>query len=115
MKQKELLEVRKRLEKQAMILSMDAQKEKRSTIGRKTRELKYLLRDLNEEMRKAQEKERKRMLKELHKVIEKIGSEENFALIIEKRAGGVMYRADSIDITEKVIRSYEQMKQDGKK
>lgn len=115
MKQKELLGLRKRLKKQAMILSMDDQKEKRRTIGRKTRELKYLLRDLNEEMRRAQEKERKRMLKELREVIEKIGSEENFALIIGKRAGGVLYRTDSIDITEKVIKAYEQMKQEGKK
>jgi len=115
MKQKELLELRKRLEKQAMILSMDAKEDKRRTIVRKTRKLKYLLRDLNKEMRRAQEKERKRMLKELRKVIEKIGSEENFALIIEKRAGGVLYRADSIDITEKVIKAYEQMKQEGKK
>ena len=65
-------------------------------------------------MRKAQEKEKKRMLKELGKVIEKIGSEENFTLIIEKRAGGVLYWADSIDITEKVIRAYEQMKEEGK-
>jgi len=62
MKQKELLGLRKRLKKQAMILSMDDQKEKRRTIGRKTRELKYLLRDLNEEMRRVQENERKRML-----------------------------------------------------
>ena len=55
------------------------------------------------------------MLKELGRVIEKIGSEENFTLIIEKRAGGVLYWADSIDITEKVIRAYEQMKEEGKK
>jgi len=35
-------------------------------------------------------------------------------LIIEKRVGGVLYRADSIDITEKVIRAYEQMKEEGR-
>jgi outer membrane protein len=112
-KQRELLELRKELEKQAMMLSMDAQGDKRRTIERKTRELEYFFKDLNEEMRRAQEKEKQRMLKELGKVIEKIGSEENFTLIIEKRAGGVLYRTDSIDITEKVIRAYEQMKEEG--
>ena len=112
--QRELLELRKELDKQAMMLSMDTQSDKRRTIQRKTRELQYLLRDLNEELRRVQEKEKKRMLKELGKVIEKIGSEENFILIIEKRAGGALYRADSIDITEKVIKAYEQMTEEGK-
>jgi len=113
-KQRELLGLRKELEKQAMMLSMDAQDDKRRAIERKTRELDYFFKDLNEEMMRAQEKEKKRMLNELGKVIEKIGSEENFTLIIEKRAGGVLYRADSIDITEKVIRAYEKMKEEGR-
>jgi len=112
--QRELLELRKQLEKQAMMLSMDAQDDKRRTIERKARELEYFFKDLNEELSRAQEREKKRMLKELGTVIERIGSEENFTLIIEKRAGGVLYRADSIDLTEKVIRAYEQMKEEAR-
>jgi len=54
------------------------------------------------------------VLKELGKVIEKIGSEENFTLIVENRAGGVLYWTDSIDITEKVIRAYEQMTEEAR-
>jgi len=52
-KQRELLELRKELEKQAVMLSMDAQDDKRRAIERKTRELQYLLRDLNEDLRRA--------------------------------------------------------------
>ena len=114
MKQRELLELRKKLEKQAMILSMNAQGDKSRTIERKPRELQYLLRDLNEELRRVQEKEKKRMLKELGEVIEKVGSEENFTLIIEKGARGVLYRVDSIDIAEKAVKGYEQMTEEGK-
>ena len=114
-KQKELLELRRELEKQAMMLSMDAQEDKRRIIERKTRELEYLYKDLNEEMRGSQKKEEKRILKEIGKVIEKIGSEENFTLIMEKRTGGVLYCADPLDITEKVIRAYDQMKEESKK
>lgn len=79
-RQRELLELRKELEKQAVMSSMDTQGDKRGIIERKTRGLQYLLGDLNEDLRRAQEKER--MLKELGKVIEKIGSEENFTLIV---------------------------------
>ncbi len=114
-KQKELLELRRELEKQAMMLSMDAQEDKRRLIERKTRELEYLYKDLNEEMRRSQKREEKRILKEVGKIIEKIGSEENYTFIIEKRAGAVLYSVNSVDITEKVIRAYDQMKEESKK
>jgi len=61
------LELQKELEKQTMMLSMDAKEDKKKTIDRKTRELNYLLKDSNEEMLRAQEKEKKRIFKELGK------------------------------------------------
>jgi len=106
-KQRALLELRKELDKQAMMLSLDAQEDKKKTIERKTRELEYLYKDLNEEMARSQGKERKRIFKELEKIIEKIGSEENYTLIMEKRAGGVLYFSKSIDITDQVIKAYD--------
>ena len=108
-RQKELLELQKELEKQTMMLSMDAKEDKKKTIDRKTRELNYLLKDSNEEMLRAQEKEKKRIFKELGKVIEKIGSEGNYTLIMEKRAGGVLYYSESIDITDQIIKAYDQV------
>ena len=113
-KQKELLELGKELEKQSMMLSMDAQEDRKRVIERKTRELEYFFKDLNEEMKKAQGKEQERIFEELAKVIEKIGSEENYTLIIEDRAGAVLYRDNSINITDKVIRVYNQMKEENK-
>ena len=113
-RQRELLELRKELDKQAMMLSMDAQEGKKRTIERKTRELEYLYKDLNEEMVKLQNKERNKIFKELEKIIEKIGSEENYTLIMEKRAGGVLYRSESIDITDRVIKAYDQMNEANK-
>ena len=108
-KQRELLELRKELGKQAMMLSMDAQEGKKRTIERKTRELEYLYKDLNEEMARSQGKERKRIFNKLEKIIDKIGSEENYNLIMEKRAGGVLYFSETIDITDQVIKAYDQM------
>ncbi len=113
-KQQELLELRKELEKQAMMLTMDAQEDKRRAIERKTRELEYFYKDLNEKMKKVRGKEKKRILNELGKIIEKIGSEGNYTLIMEKKAGGVLYSTDSIDITEEVIRAYDQTKEQDK-
>jgi len=73
-KQKELLELRKELEKQSMMLSMDAQENKKKDIERKARELEYFFKDLNEEMMRAQEKEKKKIFNELKDIIGKIGN-----------------------------------------
>jgi len=113
-RQRELLELRKELDKQAMMLSMDAQEGKKKTIERKTRELEYLYKDLNEEMARSQGKEQQRIFKELEKIIKKIGSEKNYTLIMEKRAGGVLYFSESIDITDQVIKAYDQMNEENK-
>jgi outer membrane protein len=110
-KQQELLELRREFEKQAMMLSMDAQEDKRKVVERKTRELEYYFKDLNEEMARAQEREKKRIFEELGTVIEKIGSEGNFSIILEKRTGGVLYWNRAIDITDQVIEAYDKLKQ----
>jgi outer membrane protein len=114
MKEKELLDLRKEFEKQAMMLSMDAQENRKKTIERKTRELEFLLKDSNEEMRRMQEKEKKRILKELGKVIEKIGSEGNYIVILEKTVGGVLYWNKTYDVTDEVIKAYDQMNKEKK-
>ncbi|MBE9592628.1 MAG: OmpH family outer membrane protein [Proteobacteria bacterium] len=113
-RQRELLELRKELDKQAMMLSLDAQEDKKKTIERKTRELEYLYKDLNEEMVRAQGKEKKRIFKELEKVIEKTGAEGKYILIMEKRTGGVLYCSESIDITDQVVKAYDQMNEANK-
>ena len=114
MKEKELLDLRKGFEKQAMMLSMDAQEDRKKTIERKTRELEFLLKDSNEEMRRVQEKEQKRILKELETIIEKIGSEGKYIMILEKRAGGVLYWNKTFDLTDKIVKAYDQMKKETK-
>jgi outer membrane protein len=114
MKEKELVDLRKEFEKQAMMLSMDAQEDKKKTIERKSRELEFLLKDLNEEMQSAQEKEQKRIVKELRELIERIGSEGNYIMILEQRAGGVLYSNKTFDLTDKVVKAYDQMNKDKK-
>jgi outer membrane protein len=110
-KQQELLELRAEFEKQSMMLSMDAQESKRKEVERKARELEYYLRDLNEEMARAQDQEKKRIFDELGTVIDTIGSEGGYAIILEKRAGGVLYENKAIDITDQVIKAYDKVKQ----
>ena len=110
-KQQELMELRREFEKQSMMLSMDAQETKRKAVERKARELEYYLRDLNEEMARAEDREKKRILDELGTVIEGIGARGGYAVILEKRAGGVLYWNKTVDITDQVIKAYDKLKQ----
>lgn len=110
-KQQELFELRREFEKQSMMLSMDAQESKRKAVERKARELEYYLQDLNEEMARAQEREKKRIFDELGTVIEEIGFQGGYAIILEKRAGGVLYWNKAIDITDQVIEAYDKLKE----
>ncbi len=110
-KQQELLQLRSEFEKQSMMLSMDAQESKRKEVERKARDLEYYLQDLNEEMARAQDREKKRIFDELGTVIEEIGSDGRYAIILEKRAGGVLYENKAVDITDQVIKAYDTVKQ----
>ena len=110
-KQQELFELRREFEKQSMMLSMDAQESKKRDVERKARELEYYFQDLNEDMARAQEREKKRIFEELGTVIEKMGSEGDYAIILEKRAGSVLYWNKAIDMTDQVIEAYNKVKE----
>ena len=49
----------------------------------------------------------KRDIERLRGVIERVGKERNYYLIIEKRNAGVLYAASEADLTDEVIRAYD--------
>ena len=99
-KQDELLKLKEELEKQGMMLSMDAKEDKEKEFERKRREFKYFYDDLNEEMRKE-------VLKDLEQVVMKIGEEGKYLLIFERRSSGLMYFDKPLDITDLVIKEFD--------
>lgn len=108
-KQQELLKLKEDLEKQSMMLSMDAKEEKKREFEQKKQEFRYLYEDLSKEMQQAEAKATKGILEELKKVIEKIGEQRDFLMILEMRRSGVIYFKDKIEITDDVIKAYNKM------
>ncbi len=109
-KQEELLKMKEEIEKQSMMLSVDAREDKEKTYERKRREFKYYYDDLSEEMMKAEQEARKNILAELEKVVADIGAKEKYSMIFERRSGGIMYIDKAIDITSDVLKAYDQTK-----
>ena len=106
-RQNKLLELKKELEKQSMMLSMDAKEDKEKEFERQRREFKYFYDDISNQMRKAEAEIRKDLLGDLEKVVKDIGGKGNFTLIFERRSSGIMYLQDTIDITDEVLKAYD--------
>ncbi len=109
-KQEELLKMKEEIEKQSMMLSVDAREDKEKTYERKRREFKYYYDDLSEEMMKAEQEARKGILAELEKVVAEIGEKGKYNMIFERRSGGLMYSDKGIDITAEVLKAFDQNK-----
>jgi len=109
-RQEELLKMKEEIEKQSMMLSVDAREDKEKTYERKRREFKYYYDDLSEEMMKAEQEARKGILVELEKVVAEMGEKGKYSMIFERRSGGLMYSDKAIDITDEVLKAFDQPK-----
>ena len=70
--------------------------------------------DSQAEVKKKENELTNDILKELREVIERIGQEEDYSLILEHAEGLVLYSKKANNITEKVIKRYNELKS-GKK
>ena len=104
----EVEKLREELEKKGLVLSADAKREKEETLQRKVRDLRRLSEDLDKELQRKEQALTQRILQELTSLIEKIGKERGFLLIVERRGAGVIYGDAEADITEEVIKVYDQ-------
>ena len=111
----EVDKLREEMDKKGMVLSAEARREKDETLQRKVRDLRRLAEDLEKELQKKEQQATQRILQELTGVIEKMGKERGFLLIVERRSGGVIYGDPEHDITDEVIKVYDQEKAKEKK
>lgn len=98
------------LEKQASVLSEEARKSKEEEIERQIREYQRLVQDSQAEVKKKESELTNSILKELREIIDRIGKDENYTLILENVEGLILYSKKDIDLTEKVIRAYNETK-----
>ena len=109
-KKVELIKIEEELKKQSMMLSLDAKEDKEKELEKKRRRYKYLADEFTQEMKQAQLEVRKKLAKELEKVVEKIGKKDGYTMIMERRTIGLLYYDNAIDITDQVIKAYDQLK-----
>jgi outer membrane protein len=107
-KRKELETLRDELEKKGPLMTADARRDKQDAFERQRRDAARLADDLQKELEKKEQQLLQRVLQDLSGIIEKVGKEHGFVLVVEKRGAAVLYGAPEADLTDEIIRAYDQ-------
>ena len=102
----EIEKLKGEIEKKASVLR---EEERRSMEREYQRKFTVLQQDYKDSQAELQQKDNEltsEILKELGEVIQEIGTKEGYTLVLEKTNGAVLYADSAIDITQRVISSY---------
>jgi outer membrane protein len=102
------------LTSQSLVLSDSAKRNKEETYRRQVRELREFIEDANRFIEKSERELREReaeltsgMLRDLIEIIRAVGREESFTIIFERNDRILLFVADAIDLTEKIIKRFD--------
>ena len=113
-KEATLRDLQTELTTQSLVLSETAKRDKEENYRRQGRELRRFIDDANrfieESERELREREAEltsRLLRELLDIVKAVGKEESFTIIFEKNERFLLYAADAIDLTDKIIKRFD--------
>jgi len=106
-KRVELEKLREELEKKGALLTPEARREKQDQFERKRRDAARLADDFQKELEKREQGLLQKVLQDVSGIIEKVGKDRGYYMIVEKRGAGVIYATTEADLTEEIIRVYD--------
>ncbi|MEK7850403.1 MAG: OmpH family outer membrane protein [Deltaproteobacteria bacterium] len=109
-KQNELKKLQDELEKQKGLLTPEARGEKEKAYQQKIKDAQRFAKDSQEELQQKDAELTKKIIKDLKDIIKKLGTDDGYTIILEKGEAFVLFAAEGIDITDKVIKSYNKTK-----
>jgi outer membrane protein len=107
-RRQELEKLREELEKKGPLMTGDARREKQDAFDRKRRDATRLVDDFQKELEKKEQGLLQKVLQDISGIIERLGKERKYHLIVEKRGAAVVYAAPDADITDEIIKAYDQ-------
>jgi outer membrane protein len=109
-KQKILQTMKESLEKQAPMLNPDARATREKDYQNKLREFQRWGEDTQNEINQKRMEMERNISIGLQKVIQKVGADEGYTLILEKNESIVLFVSRALDITDRVIKAYDAQK-----
>jgi outer membrane protein len=116
-REKELQKLRTELRSQGLVLSKKAQEEKAEAFRKQVRELKRFIDDTNrfiedatQEFREREVRETQRLLQEIRDVVQEVGKQQKYSLILEGNEGAalVLYFSSTVSLTSEIVQRYDQ-------
>ncbi len=100
----ELTRLGEEFERQKYVLSESALSEKRLDLMKRQRDLERDMREAEDELELEQVRLLQPVEKQVITAIQEIGKEKGFSMILDRGAQGVVYHRDGLDITDLVVK-----------
>jgi len=113
-KETTLRDLQTELSSQSMVLSDSTKRDKEESYRRQVRDLRKFIDDSNRfieeserELREREGEATSRLLRDLLEIVRKVGQEESFTIIFERNDRVLLFVADAVDLTEKIIKRFD--------
>ena len=103
-KKTEFDRLRSELEKQAMVMSEDARKQRQGDLERKGMELQGFFVQLQKELSEREREATRGIFEKMHAIVREIADQEGVALVVQAEA--LVYGAPALDVTNELVRKY---------
>ena len=104
----EIKKLDEELAKQATILTPESLKKKQSDREKLIRDYQRMVKDSEEDLQKKEMEYIQKISTELRDLLEKLGEKEGYTAIFEVVEGGILYMPKGSDLTDKVIKSFNE-------
>ena len=106
-KRKALEDMRQDVIQNGAVMSESKRRKLAETIEKKQKDMDRTREDIRVELQRKDLELTQGVLKDIEAIVNKIGQQEGFDLIVEKTEAGILYGSSSSDITQKVISVYD--------
>ena len=107
-KKQDLKTMKQILEKQGALLSEDVRIQKEQEYQQKVQEYQLYLKNLRDNARTKEMEMSKKIIRQIQKIIFTYAKKEHYAMIFEKSRSGLLYASDPLDLTDIIIKIYNQ-------
>ncbi len=105
--EKKLLdEMSKTFEREALVLSPEKQQEKQREFRIRANDFKKMQQNFQNQFKKLEFQKLNEIRKQVFEIAGQIGNKESYTLVLEKKASGIVYYPNTLDITDKIIKEY---------
>jgi outer membrane protein len=109
-KQKELQGIKESLEKAGSLLNPEAREEREKEYQIKLRDFQRWGEDSQRELNQKRIEIENKIAVELQKLIQKMGADEGYTVVLDRNENIVLFASKSIDLTDRVIKAYDAQK-----